>query len=246
MDQQSAQQKSRDLSDAIREFSRERMEKAEAGDDLAAWMQAYDEILSARQSDNFVWIYQLPGHENYSIEHFVADYDNKDNRQLAAKEATFAKTMYESLQTIPQEDNKVRITLKRFRDAKSWTYRAMAIFEPGSRLYLDPLFDDNEVTKENPAIMYMKVNVACINHAGDILYKDLRGKGGAGYLDFIAPKDLMSMMRNRSAGNEFMDPKTRETSDVGLYIFASLSGYFTNQPTMRMNKQLLEKPGKGI
>jgi hypothetical protein len=148
--------------------------------------------------------------------------------------------MYDLLQGVPEVQDKIRVTLRRFREGGSWTYRVMAIFQEGTRLYLDPSIDDEQVTRENPAIMYMEADSACVNHACDVLYKELREKGGVGYIDFVHPKDLIPAMQTRGAGNEFMDTQTREATDARLYVFASLMGYFSNQSAFRMNKTLLE------
>ena len=242
MDKPQAWAKGRELGDAVREFSKQRMAQSASEGDLATWVQAYENRQLTRNVENFSWIYDMEGFDNYSIDDFVAERFTDESKQRATKEAKFAKEMYDLLQGVPEIQGKVRVTLKRFREGSSWTYRVMAILPEGTRLYIDPFLDDDKVTRETPAIMYMKADSACVNHACDVLYKELREKGGAGYIDFIHPKDLIPAMQNRGAGNEFMDPQTRETTDARLYVFASLMGYFSNQQAIRMHKPLLEKP----
>jgi hypothetical protein len=230
------QEKAADLSARLGESAKSTIEEALAENDLNRWF--YGKSLTFASEQDLSWIYELDGNDSYSLEDYLADGSVSAIKKSAEKNAKFAKELYVLLQKSTDEEGKIKAAFKRNRNEQSWTYVAMAIFPEGTSLARDPDCGDLQVTKENPGIIFLETGSACVDHACDVLYKDLREKGGVGFFKYMAPKDIYDAI-GRTGTVEFMDAQTRETEDPTKYLLASFMGIFSNQKTFRIPPELL-------
>ncbi len=237
------QRKSRELAARVQEEMGRLRAKTLANRDLELWLRAtFEYNLSRKNPNRFEWVYNMEGYEHFSFEDFISGFENdEDSKKHFKKEADFVRGMYGHLSVVEEREGFVRVAFKRFRtnDDNSWGYRAVAIFPEGSVLYLDPEHRDCAVTEENPGVIYLVAQQPCVNHACDIVYKEIRDEGKGSHIPYISPENIHEAMGSPTESRvEFMDPKTRETKDKETYVMACLLGYFDVE-SYRIPKELL-------
>lgn len=239
MDEKTIRQKANDLCELIGKHANKEIQEAMSNNDLSRWLYGQTLMTLSSSTDNFVWIYNGKGCEDFSFEDFLESDIASREKINSEKNASLAKEMYVLLKEYPDQEGHVKITLKRKREATTWTYVVMAIFPEGTRIKRD--YQDTKVTKENPGIMFLEIGPACISHACDVLYKELREQQKVGRLRYVSPQDICKALGNPESYNiEFMDSKTRETRDAASFVFAAITGHFSNQETYRMPMNLLD------
>ncbi len=143
----------------------------------------------------------------------------------AKKEAEYVRQMYDFLRTFEERPDHARVTLRRIRNeaGNDWTYGALALFAPGFKI-------DRQMDPAPASVRYIHARTGCLNHACDLLYKDLRGSSKMVYLPFMDYDEYeKKIRRGRTTAIEFMDKATRKTEDPSSFLMAAFSGYFSNE-----------------
>ncbi len=240
MDKEAIYKKSNDLCNRLREHAISVIDNALVTNNLVKWFYGSNLKQLARNVGNFSWIYDLEGCENYSLDDVLeSDLEIKN----AKKRSKFVLERYSKLAGKPvEEDKSVKVTLKRNRIDSSWNYFVLSILPEGKRLWKDPDFEDENITKGNPAIIFSEVVPYCLNHACDILYKRLRDEGQlSGCIKYIEPEIIFKEICNQEGlVEEFMNPKTRETRDSETAVVKIVMGVYNNQTTYRIPIQFLK------
>jgi len=229
----------------MRLFLDKRIEEAVSEKDFAKWIEARKNRRTASDERNLSW---LPEYYSYSVDEYAKYFVSDEVRKLAEKDEKLVRDMYKTLTSEDAKeyykflrearpsDDFVLAALRRKRDNKTreYHYRGLAIFPEGTDLYYGP-----ESTKDNPCIVYIAPQAPCIEHACDDLFKEFRKDFIP--LKYIKPTDVRSSINSPVFGAlEYMDDKTKETKNAGSYVFATLSGFFSNEVPFRVPKSILE------
>ncbi|MFH1836227.1 MAG: hypothetical protein ABH851_08570 [Methanobacteriota archaeon] len=241
----------------VRLRTTELMEEAEASGDLGSWILAHRHRVRAQNpTKSFGWIFEEPKYQDYSWEDYRKDNMGGIHLEKCVKEARVARLMYQGLAELPEKADCIRVAFTRLRHSRvereetstDWTYRGLAIFPEGTRLNCDSLFQDEMVTADRPAIMYMVPEAPCIEHSCDRLYKDLDKKQvgrtkekktiAVGHIPYIAPQGLVDAVGGEGGSRiEFQDEGGLKNPMV--WGIAAFSGFFTNAKPYRIPPKLL-------
>jgi len=244
-----------EFSRKVRAFAMEKIEKAVKENDLAKYIEAAKHVFRAADRNNFAWVFDglSPG---YTFDDYVNEYFNEETRKDHEKDAKLARDMYAAvtskdakevygfLKQVKPKDEFVISALRRKRDnrTRQYNYRGLAVFPAGTALYFNRLGD--EFLKEEPGIVLLMPTTACVEHACDDLFKQFRNE--AFHLKYIPWKDISSSVGSSSEGAlEYMDGKAKNVHHAANYVFASFTGYFLNQPNIKLPKKFFEG-GKDI
>src|SRR3989338_11670887 len=88
------------------------------------------------------------------------------NPERVARESSYIGEIYATLQQHSERPEHVRLILRRMRTERFWEYGILALFAEGFNR-----FQDDDMTKLPPFIVYLKPQTQCTAHASDMLYK---------------------------------------------------------------------------
>ena len=155
--------------------------------------------------------------------------------ERVARESRYIREMYAALQQNSERSGHVRVILKRIRTERSWEYVILALFAEGFNK-----FQDDDMPKIPPSIVYSKPQTSCTKHASDMLYKNLRdSKQTMVYMPFMNQREYEDKIRRGRNFIEFMDRSTGVTEDPFDFVRAAIHGYFANEKRLIIPKQLL-------
>lgn len=236
-----------DLAQKVFERGREYVEKAT---NLQEFMSGRNLMRMGRDYQNFEWIFQMQGYEEYSLEDYLEEYFSDENQKRFEKESHAFSEMYRKASSMEDRPNQIKIVLKRVRwpNGRDYEYRAVGIFPNGAKIE-DPFSEDNIVSNENSGIFYFNPMQACTEHSCDDLFKKLKeegtweeGIGSYGYIGYIDPQAIRSYYFQRSIGGsvEYQDPVTGHKDNPSDYLRGSLTGVIANETDLyRIPKKFL-------
>ena len=162
-----------DLSQKILEYGKEYTEKAA---NLKECMMGINLMRMGRDYQNFEWIFQLEGFEEYSMQDYLEEYFNEENQKRFEKEARAFSEMYRKSSNMEDKPDQIKIVLKRVRsDGRNYEYRAVGIFPIGTKVN-DPFSEDNIISEGNWSRCTSNPMQACTKHSCDDLFKKLKRK----------------------------------------------------------------------
>ena len=227
----SSQEKSIELVKKIKEYSIKLEKKALEAENSILWLKAIDIQKDSKNSNNFVWIYDMEEFSEYSFEQYLEKFDEEYEKQLNKRAGIIGRMLKDLESTNEKVEWKVKITLKRNRDKdKNWKYIILWKLENQETQMEDFNIINSELVNNYPLYVCYEPEVPCVNHASDILYKDLRNHSNWIWnLDYIKFKDFLLKKWDNWWIDEFMDTKTKKTQDNEDYVVSALLWYYTNE-----------------
>ena len=185
--------------------------------EYSAWMFDYEPRLTSRE--------------------LVDDFNDPEKVKRYEKEAKAAEKMRAMIDQLSENPQKIRIAIKRWRDEGRYSYRVLAAFPSGTRIY-EPIADMVLELDSNRRIdfIYFDPENACVDHACDDLYKTHRGDKGAVFeIDNRTLREAMRGLRQDSGGTiEYQLEKTETKivkQDTENFVLVGLMGGFSNEPS---------------
>jgi len=220
-------ERAQDLGRKITDYARINLAEAHSKGNLEHWIHANNHLINAASIENFNWIFEMAGFEDYGLDDYLMTGDDQATQKKSAIEARAAQDLYKRLSTAIDLPGKSKIVLKRIRNQDSdWTYRVMLML-PDEDTDWNAVLPMGQSEFPNESVLFYSAKAACINHACDLLYKELRDEhGGVGYVESIGIDELMTQLSGRP---EFMDPNTREVGDIGLTVLGAIKGVYSNE-----------------